>query len=33
MKIIQKIKSFFKEVFLGFKIAEENRDKSMWGKF
>lgn len=30
---IQKIKYFFKQVWLGFKIAEENRDKSQWGKF
>jgi hypothetical protein len=22
-----------KEIWLGFKIAEENRDKSQWGKF
>lgn len=32
-KIFQNIKSFFKDVFLGFKIAEQNRDKSQWGKF
>jgi hypothetical protein len=28
-----KIKQFFKDVWLGFKIAEQNRDKSQWGKF
>lgn len=22
-----------KEIWLGFKIAEQNRDKSQWGKF
>jgi hypothetical protein len=34
MKIIlSKIKQFFKDIWLGFKIAEENRDKSQWGKF
>lgn len=32
-KIFQNIKSFFKDVLLGFKIAEENRNKSQWGKF
>jgi hypothetical protein len=31
--IITKIKSIFKEILLGFKIAEENRHKSQWGKF
>jgi hypothetical protein len=31
--IVKKIKRFFKEVWLGFKIAEENRNKSQWGKF
>ena len=30
---MNKIKSFLKEVWLGFKIAEENRHKSQWGKF
>ena len=28
-----KIKAILKEIWLGFKIAEENRDKSQWGKF
>jgi hypothetical protein len=32
-KIIQSAKQFFKDIWLGFKIAEENRDKSQWGKF
>lgn len=31
--ILKKVKYFFKEIFLGFRIAEENRDKSQWGKF
>jgi hypothetical protein len=31
--ILKNIKQFFKEIWLGFKIAEENRDKSQWGKF
>jgi hypothetical protein len=31
--IVQKIKRVFSEVCLGFKIAEENRNKSQWGKF
>lgn len=30
--MINKIKQFFKEIWLGFKIAEENRNKSQWGK-
>lgn len=30
---MDKIKSFLKEIWLGFKIAEENRHKSQWGKF
>ena len=29
---MNKIKSFLKEIWLGFKIAEENRHKSQWGK-
>lgn len=32
-KIFQKIKSVIKDILLGFRIAEENRDKSQWGKF
>lgn len=31
--IIKKINRFFKDMWLGFKIAEENRHKSQWGKF
>jgi hypothetical protein len=31
--IVQKIKRVLGEVWLGFKIAEENRNKSQWGKF
>jgi hypothetical protein len=31
--MIKQIKQFFKEIWLGFKIAEQNRDKSQWGKF
>jgi hypothetical protein len=30
---MDKVKQFFKEVWLGIKIAEQNRDKSQWGKF
>ena len=25
--------NIIKEIWLGFKIAEKNRDKSQWGKF
>jgi hypothetical protein len=32
-QIINKVKQFFKEIWLGIKIAEKNRDKSQWGKF
>jgi hypothetical protein len=31
--MIKQIKQFFKDILLGFKIAEKNRDKSQWGKF
>lgn len=31
--IVKSIKKFFVDIFLGFKIAEENRHKSQWGKF
>ncbi len=31
--IINKVKQFFNEIWLGIKIAEQNRDKSQWGKF
>ena len=30
--ILKNIKQFFKEIWLGFKMAEENRNKSQWGK-
>ncbi len=30
--ILKNIKQFFKEIWLGFKIAEENKHKSQWGK-
>ena len=30
--ILKNIKQFFKEIWLGFKITEENRNKSQWGK-
>jgi len=28
-----KIIKFFKDIFLGFKIAEELKKKNQWGKF
>ena len=31
--IVQKIKKVLREIWLGFKIAEENKNKSQWGKF
>jgi hypothetical protein len=31
--MIKQMKQFFKQIWLGFKIAEQNRDKSQWGKF
>ena len=31
--IVQKIKRVLREIWLGFKIAEENKNKSQWGKF
>ena len=31
--MVQKIKRVLSEVWLGFKIAEENKNKSQWGKF
>ena len=31
--MVQKIKRVLSEVWLGFKIAEENQNKSQWGKF
>lgn len=30
---MNRIKQFFKEVWLGITIAEQNRDKCQWGKF
>jgi hypothetical protein len=30
---MNKILKILREIWLGFKIAEENRDKSQWGKF
>jgi len=32
-KVFQKIKIILKDILSGFKIAEENRNKSQWGKF
>ena len=32
-RILNKIKKIYKDIILGFKIAEENRHKSQWGKF
>lgn len=32
-KVILKIKEILKDIWLGFKIAEENKHKSQWGKF
>ena len=31
-RIISSINKFFKDIFLGFKIAEELKNKSTWGK-
>ena len=31
--MVQKITRVLSEVWLGFKIAEENKNKSQWGKF
>jgi hypothetical protein len=31
--MIKQMKQFFNQIWLGFKIAEQNRDKSQWGKF
>jgi hypothetical protein len=30
---MKKLIQFFKDILLGFKIAEENKGKSQWGKF
>ena len=30
---MRKLKRIFKEILLGFEIAEENKHKSQWGKF
>jgi hypothetical protein len=32
-KVLGKVKRVLDEIWLGFKIAEENRNKSQWGKF
>ena len=32
-RIINVISKFFKDIFLGFKISEELKKKSNWGKF
>jgi hypothetical protein len=32
-KLIQSVKKFVKDVWLGFTLAEEYRSKSQWGKF
>ncbi len=32
-KIVNKIKVLLGEIWLGFTIAEQNRNKSQWGKF
>ena len=32
-KLFYKLKTAFQDLWLGFKIAEENRHKSQWGKF
>jgi len=31
--LLKKIKKTLGEIWLGFKIAEENKNKSQWGKF
>jgi hypothetical protein len=31
--MMDRIKKFFKDIFLGFKIAEELKKNSQWGKF
>jgi hypothetical protein len=32
-KLIIKFKKILQEILLGFKIDEENKHKSQWGKF
>jgi len=32
-KLLTKFKKLCKEIWLGFKIAEENRHRNGWGKF
>jgi hypothetical protein len=32
-KVLGEVKRVLGEIWLGFKIAEENRNKSQWGKF
>jgi len=31
--LLKKIKKILADIWLGFKIAEENKNKSQWGKF
>jgi hypothetical protein len=31
--ILEKVNRILKDIWLGFKIAEENKHKSQWGKF
>jgi hypothetical protein len=31
--IFEKVKRILKDIWLGFKIAEENKHKTQWGKF
>jgi hypothetical protein len=31
--IFEKVNRILKDIWLGFKIAEENKHKSQWGKF
>jgi hypothetical protein len=32
-KLLKTIKGILSDIWLGFKIAEENKHKSQWGKF
>ncbi len=32
-KLFKQIKGILSDIWLGFKIAEENKHKSQWGKF
>lgn len=31
--VLKSIRNFFTEILKGFKWAEQNRDKSQWGKW